>query len=107
MLSDQIKEISMKKNQKEKSMKEESPAVSSNEAYLKAIRAIVDLNEKIADGEDNEDDLLWDEIGAMRKFLDPHQNKVIGRLMQSLFFVENKPLEIDEATPGSPLNFRA
>lgn len=77
-----------------------------NDAYLKVIKTIVALNEKIVDGEGDEDDPLWDEIGMLRKQLDEYHNEVVSRLMQSLFYIKNKPLDIDEATPGSPLNFK-
>lgn len=81
----------------------ERPKVSRKD-YIRAIKIIVELNEKIVSGEDDEDDPLWDELGAIRKILPPEQGEVIGRL--ALSFVRQVETQIDEATAGSHAHWK-
>ena len=68
--------------------------------YNRAIKVIVELNEKIVAGEHFDDDPLWDELAELRKSLskeDEDWDDVIGRLIKSLF-VQDQVIEIDEAS---------
>jgi hypothetical protein len=83
---------------KKKQEPEAAPVLTGKRAYVRAIKVIVELNEKIVAGEYFEDDPLWDELAELRKQLEGDDNEVIGRLITSLF-VREKEIEIDEASP--------
>lgn len=95
------KKVESKKTKSKKVEAEpQFPPLGANKAYKRVVQIIVELNEKIVDGEDDENDPLWGELAERRKELTAEHNEVIGRLIYSLF-VGDKTIEIDEATPGS------
>lgn len=87
-------------------MKTAKPVTAKTTSFYKrAVEVIVALNEKIVAGEDEESDPLWGELAQLRKQVEEDQSEVIGRLSYSLA-VQEKEIEIDEATPGSQAHWR-
>ena len=70
--------------------------------YKKCVELVVKMAEEYADYGDCSDEIL-DQIGELKKRLDNREQAVIGALASGAFV---KVIEIDEASPGSELQFK-
>jgi hypothetical protein len=93
----------MKKKIKLKAIKKKTAkGARGPRPYKKCIEMVVKMAEEYADYGDCSDEIL-DQIGALKKRLDNREQAVIGALASGAFV---KVIEIDEASPGSELQFK-
>jgi hypothetical protein len=99
------KKTTVKKTPKKKPVKNTAKKTNKKgpRPYKKCIQLVIKMAEDFADFGDCSDDIL-DEIAKLKQQLDKKEQTVVSSLASGVF--NPRVIEIDEASPGSDLQFK-